>query len=113
VFAPGPVSAVGLAHLFGPTAGYLLAYPVAAILISLSYRYSKRGFIPALVSAGLGNVLILATGCMWMALFTHASVSLVLAESVLPCLPCDALKVVAAASLAAGWLRIQPRNLAA
>ena len=113
VFAPGPASVAGLAHFFGPTAGYLLAYPVAAMLISLSYRHSRRGFVPALVSAGLGNLLILAIGCLWMGLFSHAGVSLVLIESVVPFLPGDALKVIAAATLAAGWLRFQRRNPAA
>lgn len=113
VFAPGAVSAVGLAHFFGPTAGYLLAYPVAAMLISLSYRHSKRGFVPALLSAALGNLLILAIGCLWMALLTHAYVSMVLVQSVLPFLPGDALKVIVAASLAAGWLRFRRRTPAA
>lgn len=113
VFAPGLASAPGLAHFAGPTAGYLLAYPVAALLISLSYRYSRRGFVPALLSAALGNVLILAIGCLWMALFMHAAVSLVLTLSVLPFLPGDALKVIAAASLAAGWLRLRRREPAA
>src|ERR1700727_1782712 len=32
VFAPGPTGLSGLAHLFGPTGGYLMAYPVAAAL---------------------------------------------------------------------------------
>jgi len=43
-FAAGPASALGLAHLFGPTAGYLLAYPFAAMLISMLYRRSRGGF---------------------------------------------------------------------
>src|SRR3974390_3713791 len=51
VFAPGPASFPGLAHLFGPTAGYLLAYPFAAMLISLLYRRGRRGFVPALAAA--------------------------------------------------------------
>jgi biotin transport system substrate-specific component len=43
VFAPGAASVPGLAHLFGPTAGYLLAYPFAALLISYLYRRTGRG----------------------------------------------------------------------
>ena len=110
VFAPGLASAPGLAHLFGPTAGYLLAYPFAALLISVLYRRSRRGFLPALVSAAAGNLLILAIGAVWLAMLTHAAAAVVLSESVLPFLPGDALKVVAAACLAAGWLRWQHRN---
>lgn len=110
VFAPGPASATGLAHLFGPTAGYLLAYPFVAMLIAFLYRRSSRGFVPALLSATAGNLLILSVGALWLEMFTHASVAVVLAESVIPFLPGDALKVIAAASLAAGWSRWRPRN---
>jgi biotin transport system substrate-specific component len=112
VFAPGPASAPGWLHLFGPTAGYLLAYPFAALLISLLYRRSRRGFVAALFSALLGNVLILAVGAMWLGILTHAPVSAVLMQSVIPFLPGDALKVIAAAAIAAGWFRVR-RNAAA
>jgi biotin transport system substrate-specific component len=110
VFAPGPASAPGLAHLFGPTAGYLLAYPFAAALIAVLYRRSRRGFVSALLSAAAGNVLILAIGGLWLAILTHASASVVLMQSVIPFLPGDALKVIAAAALAAGWVRWRRRT---
>ena len=110
VFAPGPASAPGLAHLFGPTAGYLLAYPFAAILISGLYRRSRRGFLSALLSAAAGNLLILSVGALWLGMLTHASAPAILMQSVVPFLPGDALKVIAAAGLAAGWLRLRKRN---
>ena len=113
VFAPGPASAPGLAHLFGPTAGYLLAYPFAAALISLLYGRSRRGYVAALASAAIGNLLILSMGALWLGMLTHASGTAVLMQSVIPFLPGDALKVIAAASLAAGWVRLRPRNAAA
>ncbi len=110
VFAPTAASAPGLAHLFGPTAGYLLAYPFAAVIISFVYRRIGRGFASALFSAALGNLVILSTGALWLAILTHASARVVLLQSFVPFLPGDALKVVAAASLAAFWLRFRPRN---
>jgi biotin transport system substrate-specific component len=110
VFAPGPASVPGLAHLFGPTAGYLLAYPFAAALISVLYRRSRRGFFPALLSAAAGNLLILSVGALWLGMLTRASAPSVLMQSVVPFLPGDALKVIAAACLAAGWLRLRERN---
>jgi len=110
VFAPGPTGASGLAHLLGPTAGYLLSYPFVAMLISDHYHRSRRGFLAALVSAGLGSLLILFIGALWLALLTHGSARGVLAQAVIPFLPGDALKVVAAASLAAAWLRLRNRN---
>ena len=36
VFAPAPTS--GLVHLLGPTGGYLMAYPIAAIVISFTWQ---------------------------------------------------------------------------
>jgi biotin transport system substrate-specific component len=111
VFSPGPVSAAGLAHLFGPTGGYLLAYPFAAVLISLLFRPGRRGFTRALVSAAAGNLVILCGGALWLAALTHVSLQMVLTQAVLPFLPGDTLKVVAAAALAAGWMRLRHRNV--
>jgi biotin transport system substrate-specific component len=110
VFAPGPASAPGLAHLFGPTAGYLLAYPFAAALISVLYRRSRRGFLPAVLSAAAGNLLILSVGALWLGMLTRASGPALLMQSVVPFLPGDALKVMAAACVAAGWFRRLGRN---
>ncbi len=107
VFTPGPLSAPGLAHLFGPTGGYLLAYPVAALLIAALWRRSQRSFPAALASAAAGNILILSSGALWLAMVTHASAQLVLTQSVLPFLPGDALKVAAAAALAVAAQRFR------
>ncbi len=109
VFAPGPASAPGLAHLFGPTGGYLLAYPVAAMVIAMLYRRGARGFASALLSAAAGDLVILFCGALWLAILTHASASVTLMQSVIPFLPGDALKVIAAAAIAAGWLRLRHR----
>ena len=110
VFSPGPASTSGLAHLFGPTGGYLLAYPVAAMLISFLFRLRSRSLAWALASAAVGNLVILSGGALWLAALTHASLPQVLAQAILPFLPGDALKVVAAAALATGWQRLRHRN---
>lgn len=107
VFAPGPASLPGIAHLFGPTAGYLLAYPLAAFAISLLWRRAGRNFAAALLAAGAGNLLILLGGAAWLAGLAHAAFGTLLAQAVVPFLPGDALKVVAAATLACGWQRIR------
>ncbi len=110
VFAPSPLFSGGLAHLFGPTGGYLLCYPLAAALISFLWRRTGRGFAPAALSAAAGSLAILAFGALWLALLTHAPAQLVLVQSVLPFLPGDALKIAAAAALAAGFQRLRPHN---
>lgn len=105
VFAPGVMGAAGVAHLTGPTAGYLLSYPLAAWVIGTLYRTGTRGFGRALMSAAAGNFLILSFGALWLGIFTHAAAGTVLAQAVVPFLPGDALKVAAAAGLAFGWQR--------
>jgi biotin transport system substrate-specific component len=107
VFAPGLALGAGLAHLLGPTGGYLMSYPAVAGLTAILRRKLAHGFTGALVSAAAGNVLILVCGMIWLALWTHASVSSAFALAVLPFLPGDALKVVAAAGLATGFAHVR------
>jgi biotin transport system substrate-specific component len=108
VFAPTPALS-GIAHLMGPTGGYLLSYPLAAALIAFLVRKTSRGFVPAALSALAGSLVILLCGALWLAVLTHASMSSTFTMAVLPFLPGDALKVAAAAGLAAGWMRLRRR----
>jgi biotin transport system substrate-specific component len=110
VFSPGPASAPGIAHLFGPTGGYLLAYPLAAMLISFLFRPSRRSFFAAVAAAAAGDLIIFSGGALWLAALAHAPLPVILTQSFLPFLPGDALKVVAAAALATGWQRLRNRN---
>jgi biotin transport system substrate-specific component len=112
VFAPGLAFGAGMAHLLGPTGGYLMSYPAAAALIAYLWRRSGRGYSAALASAALGNVLILLCGFAWLTLWTHGAGSLssakaAFAMAVLPFLPGDALKVLAAAAIAKRLERVR------
>jgi biotin transport system substrate-specific component len=106
VFAPGPAPA-GLAHLFGPTGGYLFAYPLAAALISLLWRRAGRGLAGAVLAAGVGDAAILTCGLSWLAVLTHASALHAATMAVLPFLPGEGLKIAAAAGIAAGAVRLR------
>ena len=108
VFAPNGMG--GLAHLLGPTGGYLMAYPAAAWLVSMLWRRSGRGFGAASLSAAAGNLTILACGALWLGALTHISAQLAVTLAVVPFLPGDALKVVAAAALAAGLNRLRRKD---
>jgi biotin transport system substrate-specific component len=103
VFTPNGLG--GLAQLFGPTGGYLLSYPVVAPLVSVLWRGGARSFSRALGVAGAGSLVTLAMGAVWLAVLTHAAALTVLNHAVLPFLPGDVLKVVAAAGIAAGASR--------
>ena len=110
VFAPSAAGVSGLAHLFGPTGGYLMAYPFAATLISSLWRRGSRNFGMGLVSAAAGDALILTMGAVWLATWTHGSPLAVFTQAVLPFLPGEALKIAAAAGVAGGASRLRRAN---
>ena len=104
VFAPSALS--GVAHLLGPTGGYLLAYPLAAFLISWLFRRVGRSFASALICAAVGDLVILASGALWLAALPHVTARPAMFLAVLPFLPGDALKIAAATALARGFRRL-------
>ena len=107
VFAPGVLFGAGMAHLLGPTGGYLMSYPAAAALIAVLRRRLARGFTGAMLSAAAGDVVILLCGMAWLAAWTHGSMKTAFALAVVPFLPGEALKIVAAASIAKGLERVR------
>lgn len=108
VFAPG---VLGLGHLLGPTGGYLMAYPVAALLISTLWRRSRRGFGAALVIAGAGDLLILLCGALWLAANHQRALAAAFSVAVVPFLAGDALKVAAAAGVAVAGRRVRRETM--
>lgn len=111
VFAPTPV-VPGVAHLFGPTGGYLLAYPLAAALISFLWRQTGRGFASAIACAATGDLAILSCGAIWLAAFTSLPALPAATAAVIPFLPGDALKIIAAAGMAVGAASLYRRSAA-
>lgn len=109
VFSPSPAIA-GMAHLFGPTGGYLLAYPFAAALIAFLWQRSGRSFSAALLCAATGDVVILAGGALWLAATASLPALSAPTLAVFPFLPGDALKIAAAAAAAAGVYRLRRRT---
>jgi biotin transport system substrate-specific component len=107
VFTPGFALGTGITHLLGPTGGYLISYPAAAALVSWLRRRVARGLAGAVLSAAAGDVLILLCGFAWLAMWTHTSIGAAFTLAVLPFLPGDALKVVAAAGIARGLDRVR------
>lgn len=94
----------GAAHLVGPTAGYLFAFPVAAYVTGyLAERGWDRRFLTAAAAMALGSLVILACGWGWLTLF-YRTASEAFAAGVLPFLVGDVVKIaLAAAALPTGW----------
>lgn len=108
VFSPhGPG---GIAQLFGPTGGYLMAAPLAALLAGAIYRNGKKSFLFAIAGAAVGDVALLAIGAAWLGILAHTSFSVLMHESVLPFLASDAAKVLAAAVCAQTFASFSRRS---
>ncbi len=108
VFSPHGVG--GIAQLFGPTGGYLLAAPFAAAVAGLVYRDGKRTFLFAIAGAAAGDIILLAIGALWLGMLANTSFSVLLKESVVPFLASDAAKVIAAAVCAQTFASFSRRS---
>jgi len=95
----------GFAHLFGPTGGYLLAFPAAAFITGAFAEngWDKR-FLSAVAAMAVGSILILAAGWAWFSVLMHTESIAAFKLSVAPHLVGDVIKIVlAAAVLPTGW----------
>ncbi len=99
VFAAGTG---GFAHLAGPTGGFLAGYIPAAgisggLLRLMSKRTSFRSSASGAIAATIGLMAVYVPGSVWMAIVLDLSPSAALATAVIPFLPGDIAKAVAAA----------------
>jgi len=100
VFAAG---AAGAATFAGPTAGYLLAFPLAAALTgTLAERGWDRRFLTTLSAMLLGSTVIFALGLAVLATFLPAG--RLLAAGLYPFIPGDLVKAaLSALAFPAAW----------
>lgn len=113
VFAGG---AGGAAHFAGPTAGYLLAYPLAAAAAGLlsapgKTTEGKAGFVRNFVAAAAGALVVYAAGVPWLKFRLGLGWEKAFLAGMLPFVPGDILKAAAAAVLAPRARRLLSRNL--
>ncbi|MBQ9973691.1 MAG: biotin transporter BioY [Oscillospiraceae bacterium] len=86
----------GAACLAGPTGGFLLGYPVMALLCT---RFAHRGRAAALGGMCLATAVLYALGTLWYCVQTGVGLWAGAAVCVLPCLPGDVFKMAAAAAV--------------
>jgi biotin transport system substrate-specific component len=91
----------GVAHLFGPTGGYLLGFVAAAFVAGLlTERGAARSWIGSLAAMGAGNLAVYVPGILWLSVWTGPEQALALGLA--PYLAGDALKCICGASALAG-----------
>jgi biotin transport system substrate-specific component len=67
VFAGTPEKGIGLAYMAGPTAGYLLGFVLATLLVAyLAERGWDRNVITTMFAMTFGTILIFAPGILWL-----------------------------------------------
>jgi len=99
----------GLAHLLGPTGGYLVAFPAAAFITGAfaEHGWDKR-FLTAAAAMAIGSVLIMLSGWAWFSLVTNTPMAVSFQTTVLTFIPGDLIKILlAAALLPTGWKLLQ------
>ncbi len=102
-FAPG--GAPGLLRFFGPTGGYLVAFPAAAYIVGAfsEHGWDKR-YPTAVAAMAIGSAIIFLGGWAWFSVLTNTPPVTAFKLAVLPFLPGDVIKIaLAAAVLPTGW----------
>jgi biotin transporter BioY len=102
----------GLAHLLGPTGGYLVAFPAAAFITGAFAEngWDKR-FSTAVVAMAVASIVILLSGLAWFSVLTHTSPLVAFQISVLKFIPGDIIKILlAAAVLPTGWAILKRKS---
>jgi biotin transport system substrate-specific component len=93
-----PVGPGGVFQLFGPTGGYLLAFPIVAYIAGLGAEHSS--FARKLVSAALAELFLFVCGVSWLVILLHVPISKAAVFGLYPFVFFEGLKVMGAAGLA-------------
>jgi biotin transport system substrate-specific component len=98
VFAASATLPPGAARLFGPSGGYLMAYPVAACVVGyLGARGFDRHYLTSIVAMLAGLTIIFIGGVLWLGLLIGPQAAL--AAGFYPFVLPDLIKVACAAGL--------------
>jgi biotin transport system substrate-specific component len=108
-----PLGPGGIPQLLGPTGGYLMSYPAAAFVAGYAadrWHVAERRFssvLDIIFGALSAELVIFAGGALWFWTLTHYTLKTILAMSVFPFLPGEAIKVAFASALALQWKRFR------
>lgn len=95
----------GIVRFFGPTGGYLVAFPAAAFITGAfaEHGWDKR-YPTAVAAMAIGSAVILLGGLAWFTILTNTPPVAAFKIAVLPFLAGDVVKIaLAAAVLPTGW----------
>ena len=95
----------GIGHIFGPTGGYLVSYPIATAIAGLAAHAAanavrSRALAFSFVTGTAGLIVIYAFGMTWLIVVSQLPFAVALAQGVLPFAVLDLIKVGLAALVA-------------
>lgn len=99
-----PTTSAGIAHLLGPTGGFLMAYPFVAFLAGFVFERGVGSFARAAAAGLLAEILLFASGLAWLFAFTH-SLAKAAYLGLYWFLAAEVIKVMVAAAIASRWRR--------
>ncbi len=107
VFAASPLLPPGVARLLGPTGGYLMAYPAAALVVGwLAARGFDRRYLSSVAALTAGLALVFTGGVLWLAAGVGVGLGTALHAGLYPFVAMDVVKLFVAAAIAPGLWRL-------
>jgi biotin transport system substrate-specific component len=112
VFAASPALPQGAARLVGPTAGFLVSYPLAAFVTGwLAERRFDRKYLTSLLAMAAGLAVIFTGGLAWLAVGpTALGLGGAVRTVLVPLLGADLLKLCLASAVLPGLWRFIGRE---
>jgi len=99
-----PIGPGGIAHLFGPTGGFLLAYPLVAWVSGYVMEHGRKTFGRTVIAGLLGEIVLFTGGLAWLAILTHSVVQ-AFRWGLYWFLFAEIIKIMMAAAMASRWQR--------
>src|SRR5215467_5965257 len=97
-----PIGPGGVAQLFGPTGGFLLAYPFVAFVAGYVFERGTRSFARAVISGFIAEILLFVGGLSWLYVLTH-SLAKAAYLGLYWFIAAEVMKVMFAAAIAVRW----------
>lgn len=95
----------GIARFFGPTGGYLIAFPAAAYVTGAFAEFGwDKNYPQAVAAMAIGSIIVLLGGWAWYSVLMNTAPVAAFQIAVLPYLVGDVIKIaLAAAVMPTGW----------
>jgi len=90
--------AFGVAHIFGPTGGYLIGFLAASFLVGKILERESNSLLKILAAFTVGNIALYALGIIWLMLIYRISFINAMIIGVLPFFTIELAKIFLAAA---------------